>query len=218
MGAASQSGVWSDIFRVSCIRQFAVCPPGIYLSLLRRMLRGRCQKRRVSIRACLKCCAHGCPCSVVCLWDGRWNLTRSILGFVASSLYLLDLIAQSQVGPCPGWFFLASGRHTATLQSSVHKLMIQTHSYCTPSRPCRKEGLVGDGPCRDEELLAPILRLIFVSLPFVLLLSGLQRILCVRSSSPWQKPALKDRDYNKSCAVKCLNSSPHSLLSSSRHA
>lgn len=64
----------------------------------------------------------------------------------------------------------------------------------------------------------PILRLIFVSLPFVFLLSGLQRMLYVRSSSPWQKPALKDWDYNKSCAVKCLNSSPHSLLSSSRHA
>lgn len=100
-------------------------------------------------------------------------------------------------GSCPGWLFLASGRHTGTLQSSAHKLMNQTCSYRTSSRPCRKEGLAGDGPCRDEELLAPILGLIFVSLPFVLLLSGLQRMLYVRSSSPWQKPALKDWDYNK---------------------
>lgn len=100
-------------------------------------------------------------------------------------------------GSCPGWLFLASGSHTATLQSSVHTLMNQTRSYSTSSRPCRKEGLAGDGPCRDEELLAPIFGLIFVSLPFVLLLSGLQRMLYVRSSSPWQKPALKDWDYNK---------------------
>lgn len=37
----------------SCIKQFAVCPPGIHLSLPRRMPGGRCQKRLVSIRACL---------------------------------------------------------------------------------------------------------------------------------------------------------------------
>lgn len=67
-----------------------------------------------------------------------------------------------------------------------------------PAGPAGRRGLQeGDGPCRDEELLAPILGLIFVSLPFVLLLSGLQRMLYVRSSSPWQKPALKDWDYNK---------------------
>ena len=71
-------------------------------------------------------------------------------------------------GSCPGWLFLASGSHTVTLQSSVHKLMNQTRSYSTSSRPCRKEGLAGDGPCRDEELLAPILRLIFCLLAFCL--------------------------------------------------
>lgn len=138
MGATRQSGVWGDIYWVSCIRQLAACPPGTHLSLPRRMLRGRCQQRRVSIRACLQCYAHGCPCSLALLWVGRWHSTRGILRCLSSPRRFPYLIAQSQ-----GSLALASGSRTTTLQSSGHKLMNQTRSYGTSSRPWRKEGLAG---------------------------------------------------------------------------
>lgn len=162
------------------------------------MLRGRCQQRRVSIRACLQCYAHGCPCSMALLWVGRWHSTRGILRCLSSPWRFPYLIAQSQVSLALGGSSLL--RAAVQLPSNHLDTSWWTKSVpiAHPAGPAGRRGLQeGDGPCRDEELLAPILGLIFVSLPFVLLLSGLQRMLYVRSSSPWQKPALKDWDYNK---------------------
>lgn len=64
-------------------------------------------------------------------WEAALNQEHLGMHGVSSSRHQLYLIPQSQVRSCPRQLCLASGRHIANLQSSIHTLIRNNHTYRT---------------------------------------------------------------------------------------